>query len=378
MNSSRKLARVVGILVAILPFIAFGDIPSGSDGSDGDLVITKDTTIDLGKASTGAWDADNTGNSSNGVYDNDKWAVVFKFNSVSIAAGATVRFLNHPSRAPVVWLVKGNALINGTILLDGQNGSFDGHPFGTEGGPGGFRGMNTDRGLGPGGGANGTYSESYGNPQIQPLIGGSGSGAGFAWDGGAGGGAILIVAGGRISVLGTISALGGRSNGATASGGAIRLVANELTGTGKLLATPGGRIRLEANLQSASIVRSPDVTDIVRVGNTPQIWPGADAPVARIVKVGGVNAPADPRARIDSGADLGIQAKAAVDVMIETRNFPTTGEVLLRVGPKLKAALPEQKAEFVSGDKNLALWRVSTTIPPEFSVLQARAVVRIP
>ena len=106
---------------------------------------------------------------------------------------------------------------------------------------------------------------------------------------------------------------------------------NELAGSGKLFATPRGRIRIEANQATGSLIREPDSADLVRVGNTPQIWPNADGPVARIVKVGSADAPADPRGRIDTGADVGLQTKSAVDVLIETRNFPVTGKVLLRL-----------------------------------------------
>src|SRR5438309_1093950 len=85
----------------------------GADGSDGALVITTDTVIDLSKAVTTNWDANNTANAGNGVYDSNMWAVVFKYSSVTIASNATVTFANHASRAPVVWLVNSNVTING-------------------------------------------------------------------------------------------------------------------------------------------------------------------------------------------------------------------------------------------------------------------------
>ena len=79
----------------------------GADGSDGSLHVTEDTVIDLslatgGAPGTDAWQQDNTANAGNGVYDPDKWAVVFKYTSVTVDADATLSFANHPTRAPVV------------------------------------------------------------------------------------------------------------------------------------------------------------------------------------------------------------------------------------------------------------------------------------
>ena len=93
-----------------------------SDGSDGNLIVTANTVIDLSEAVSGTWDANNTANAGKGIYDPAKWAVVFKYRSVSVAAGATVTFKNHATRAPVVWLVQGDVTINGTVSLDRQGG----------------------------------------------------------------------------------------------------------------------------------------------------------------------------------------------------------------------------------------------------------------
>ena len=94
----------------------------GADGSDGVLNITADTVIDLSQAPTGLWDANNSANAGKGIYDPAKWAVVFKYSSVTVAAGKTVTFKNHASRAPVVWLVNGSVSIAGTVSLDGGTG----------------------------------------------------------------------------------------------------------------------------------------------------------------------------------------------------------------------------------------------------------------
>ena len=112
MKTTRHLIRLPLVLALLATLHASGAIViPGADGSDGALNITANTVIDLSQAVTGAWDANNSANVGKGVYDPAKWAVVFKYASVTVATGATVTFTNHPSRAPVVWLVSGNATI---------------------------------------------------------------------------------------------------------------------------------------------------------------------------------------------------------------------------------------------------------------------------
>ena len=163
-----------------------------SDGSDGALVITNNQVIDLSQAVTGNWDADNSANAGKGIYDSNKWAVVFKYSSVLVNSGCTVTFKNHLKRAPVVWLVQSNVTINGTVSLNGQDAPTA--PWLAEPGPGGFRGgagnyaygAANGSGFGPGGAAIGSQSPSgyggsygsqgsggpspYGNPSLLPLI----------------------------------------------------------------------------------------------------------------------------------------------------------------------------------------------------------------
>src|ERR1051325_5230274 len=82
-----------------------------SDGSDEAFTPTDNVVVDLSQAVTGTWDANNHENAGKGIYDPAKWAVVFKYSSVNIPAGKTVTFKNHPSRAPVVWLVTGDVTV---------------------------------------------------------------------------------------------------------------------------------------------------------------------------------------------------------------------------------------------------------------------------
>ena len=351
-----------------------------ADGSDGALVISNGTVIDLSQAVTGNW-TNTSGSPGKGVYDPTQWAVVFKYSSVEIAAGATVNFANHPTHAPVVWLVSGDVTINGNVGLNGQGADQESNRL-PEPGPGGYRGgggptWGTGSGFGPGGGvgngAYGSYTGSYGNPQIIPLIGGSG-GSGFGgWsvNGGAGGGAILIAATGTITVNGHCEAVGG-GNG---SGGAIRLVANQITGTGYLIASASGRIRLEANSPSGALYLVP-ATQMVTPSNPATIFPDANTPTVTVLNIAGLPAPADPKSSMSVGtgtADLTVASTAEVTIQLQTRNFPTTGTVTVYIKPRNRDQTT-LTATYVSGDSSAALWQVNTTLVyPMFTVIQARA-----
>lgn len=364
-----------------------------SDGSDGALEITANTTIDLSQAVTGAWDANNGANAGKGIYDASKWAVVFKYSSVTIQAGATLTFANHPSRAPVVWLVSGDVTIAGKISVDGKAGTSTAplrfEP--TQPGPGGFRGgVSADGGLVQGtgfglGGAwndNGQYgpgqARSYGNGRIVPLLGGSGGSGNGNSAGGSGGGAILIAASGRITVSGgaSVTANGGIvGSGPSGSGGGIRLVADEIVGSGFISATGGnaGRIRLEGNSVSTSLISNPAAP--AGIPEPLVIWPPASAATARIISISGAAVPEDPRADLTTSSDVQVASTSPVTILIETKNFPPSGTVNLYVKPRhgLQTTYP---AILVSGDAATAVWKVEKAVPVGYCTLQARAIAQ--
>lgn len=366
----------------------------GANGTDGALTITEDTVIDLSQAPTGVWDQDNSANAGKGVYDPEKWAVVFKYTSINVTAGKKVTFKNNASRAPVVWLVSGDVTIAGTVDLSGQSGipsmmfNPSSNPLGgqlAEPGPGGFRGgagwrggdVLQSAGFGPGGGrrslqdgrqgtsagfgtaaSGGLEGAKYGNPALLPLIGGSG-GAGAAFNGWggpgpAGGGAILIASTQKISILSgaQLLAVGGNSGQADGtytvngggSGGGIRLVCKQLDGSGSLRAEGGngttpsglGRIRVERTNTSGTlnITPAPSVIDLA-AGNTAQIWPGTDAPTAKILSVNSVQAPADPKASFGSFTpDVALPLVSQVEVIVETENVENASQVFVRITPR--------------------------------------------
>jgi len=365
--------------LALAPVISHAQISIPSDGSDGALNVSSSVQIDLSQAVTGTWSDNNSANAGKGIFDPARRAIVFKYSSINITSGRTVTFKNHPSRAPVVWLVQGDAIIAGTINLSGASTVGGNTP--AEPGPGGFRGgaigsLGAGSGLGVGGGVvspnPGLFASSYGNPSLVPLIGGSG---GFS--GGAGGGVILIAASGTIQVSGTINSLGGGTGGSSqgsGSGGGVRLVANTLSGSGTINTGSDGRIRLEGNVAAGSVVTLPQ-TVMVPPATPPVIWPGNDAPTVKVVAVDAVSPPAVPTAPLDLAADIGISTSGATTVTLQTTNFPTTGLVEVRSAPKFGAAAVWTTAAFQSGDANSATWTATVNFPSGFTTLQARATI---
>jgi hypothetical protein len=190
-----------------------------------------------------------------------------------------------------------------------------------------------------------------------------------------------LIAAQQIVINGMIDVSGGIANSwapTRASGGAIRLVAESVTGTGpqglaqNLIAIPDGRIRIEGSL-SSNLLTVPETIG-VPPANPPIIWPAANAPKARVLSVDNTppKDPLDPRAPLIAAADIAIQNNAPVNILIETRDFPIEGVVQLAVIPKF-GGRSWLTATRISGDINLATWRVTTTLPQGFVTLQARA-----
>ena len=362
------------VVCALTPH-TLGQFNCGSDGSDGAFHPTSDICIDLSKAAGATWNSSSP-TSGEGIYDVEKWAVVYKYASVTIPAGVTVRFSNHPKGAPLVWLVQGDVTIEGNIILDGMAGDLTSEfplpgPGGFCGGRAGLNGQESSGGFGPGGanhtggaqGAGGGYATEgesetglagggiYGNEQITPLIGGSGGSAGVTGNGGAGGGAILIAANGCIDIAAgaTISARGGNGGAAAGgggSGGAVRLMAGTISGNGHLIATGGtaggvgvgdggmGRVRLEAGTIEFTGTAEPAATH----GTPDFVFQPNSTAVLRLIGVNTSVVPADPAAAIFT-ADLSTRNSDSVVLTIEGKNIQTGITVTVHVRPEAGAAL---------------------------------------
>ncbi|HFE38043.1 MAG TPA: hypothetical protein ENK06_06435 [Gammaproteobacteria bacterium] len=260
-----KTSSLLVLLAFIINAPAMAAFASGGDGSLGALNVTTDTVLDMPEDG------------------------IFRYTTINIAAETTLTFNKNANNTPVYLLTTGDVTINGVIDISGKQG---GPTLGGEGGPGGFNGGKAGNpgiagsepsdGYGPGGGrraavnaaGGGSYAtkgraansgavarEVYGSQLLIPLVGGSGGGGGSSvyGGGGGGGGAILIASNTKIQLNGAIFATGGKSGinpsaWGAGSGGAIRLVAPDVTGTGIFNAegensTNGrGRVRVDMYL----------------------------------------------------------------------------------------------------------------------------------
>ena len=340
-----------------------GDFDSGSDGSDGDLIF------DINAGTNQVFDHLASG------HDDGVW----NFNTIVVPAGVTVTFATPYANGtpPVVWLAAGDVDISGTLNLNGANGQVDIDSLGQEakGGPGGFAGgLGRGDGYGPGGGEgvdgwvtapNGTFANVYGNRFLQPLIGGSGGGGVRSEatapphtnglrnvGGGGGGGAILIASSGTITHDGTILCNGGNGNKVTntfnnqmaisgsGSGGAIRLIADKIAGTGNLSATPNGRIAVEAfNVAEFDVTADP-ITYYLNV--TPTITFSLAGGTIRIVDIDG-NGVAVPELGRTENPDVFFANAGEITVSLACTDIPL-GTQLTVVVKSTAAAAPSVSA----------------------------------
>lgn len=243
MKASRAvaLAMIIGLGGASLG--GAQSFSSGSNGSFGPINVTSGVvTLDL--------PADG----------------IFHATTVAVAQGASLKFNRNSLNTPVFLLATGDINIAGIVDVSGEAGTPGtvgrGGPGGFDGGSPGFDTISPGAGHGPGAGLGGDGSGTnsgagggayggtpafaippigkvYGSPLLVPLVGGSGSGGvtgspGRGGDGG--GGAVLLSSNTSVSITGTILAHGGydRIDFAGGSGGAIRIVAPAVLGSGTL------------------------------------------------------------------------------------------------------------------------------------------------
>ena len=372
-----KTIAGIGVLALSLDTLAYD---SGSTGADGAFAPTVDTELTL---------------PANGI---------FNFTDVTIPAGVTVTFARNISNTPVFMLANGGITIDGIIDVSGGDVPAAPGPspsladdLSSEGGPGGFDGgdggsfntpgINGENGRGPGGGnrgvdgcggSSGGYGvagirpnlvcsasiaalpgQSYGDPELSLLVGGSGgaggssdNASGFLGQGGAGGGgAILLGATNQITVNGAVIANGGnvadqafaRGAGGAGSGGSIRLVADAIGGEGQILALGGiastainsaqrsgdggvGRIKLETNFMQRVAGTNPP-----HVFSPPRRALFSQLPLLRISSFGGVPAPAILTG--DSDIVLPGIVNNPVTVGLVTNNVPLGSIIKLTVSP---------------------------------------------
>jgi hypothetical protein len=377
MRSKLKLSLIPFLSVGLIlssPAWAQTTYNSGSTGANGAFppaaIPTGATSIvmDLGSGNLTYKDAQgvNLGTGTVGTPDN---AGVYNFTTFNLPAGINLTFTPDSLNRPVQFLDSGDVTIAGNMGLTGQSSQ---GKKGGAGGPGGFNGgdgggdttsttLAGGSGAGPSGGVGWGTSVSGGgglliaNQQLTPLFGGSGGGGGLGNvadpgdGGGAGSGSLLLASNGTITLNGGIYANGGngsqnnrsdRSSG-SGSGGAVRLVANTVKGSGTINVSGGssvwgsggaGFVRIEAfnntgiNVVGASSFLRP---------TTPSAAIPTNLPSLRITSIGGVTVPANGTGGLPSQPDISFSQTQTGTVLLNvaTSGIPINTTFNVRVAP---------------------------------------------
>lgn len=402
--SSTALTLLCLMMIGLTARSAQAQFSSGSTGADGALNPAVDVTITLPPSG------------------------VLNYTTVNIPPNVIVRFTRNALNMPVTILAQGNVAISGEIIVSGDGssgrlgglggpggfrggngGTFLDSPFGTPGdGPGGGLGgfSTTLNGLGAGGGGGflvnggvggtsnggtaGQGGSRYGTKTLLPLIGGSGGGGsgvnagsqniGF---GGGGGGGALLVASSTSIVFGPdtnsrpvgIYAVGGDNFvsfafGASGSGGAIRLVANTISGSPCLNVSEGnvfsggrgslGIIRVEAfNLSDLAVKCS---TSAITFGQ-PNPVTLANSPTLKIDSVGGISAPANPAGLINAPPDIIVPTAVPnpVAVVVNATNLASGTTIQVKLTPE--SGTPTTVNGTLSGSTASSTTTVNMTLP---------------
>ncbi len=380
------------------------------DASDGALTLSnfQTRTFNLNEAAIGNWDSP-APIAGKGVYDNTYFATVYKFSFLSMPSNATINFINRANGSPVVFLIQGNAVIDGTINLNASGnlpgpGGFRGGLFGSPtifgsagGGPGGGQPqLNASLNAGPGSfGTLGTIVNPasaapgpiYGNDRLIPLIGGSGGGAHQATNGLGGGGALLLVVRGTLTINGSILANGATANFSTTgqgSGGAVRIICDQLAGTGSVQAygppplntnnTGGqGRIRIERNNGTITGSATLPAPSYGITGAVAKLWPDSTDPSLKLHTIGLQSVPVDPLGGMNA-PDVEVLSEGPFNVVVHATNVPidSSWSVVLKSGPR-NGPYIESPMTYVSGNQSFSVWQVSVSFAEGLRTLQARA-----
>jgi hypothetical protein len=176
------------------------------------------------------------------------------------------------------------------------------------------------------------------------------------------------------------------------SGGGVRIISDSLAGGGAITALGGvsrtashdrsggrGRIRIERVLNNNTITMTPDPSVVdLPPGSVAVLWPPSDAPQVRIVSIGAVNAPADPRAGFGTiGGDVALPQTASTQVIVETTNVEQASQVLVRGTPRTSGRYSEVGAgtpSIVSTDPLVIRWTANLPVQVGYSAVQVKVI----
>jgi hypothetical protein len=398
--------------------------------------------------SSGSTGADGAFNPSSNITVTLPASGVLNYTTVNIPQNVVVRFTRNSLNTPVTILATGNVTISGQFLISGDDnngrlgglggpGSFRGgnggtfidSPFGTPGdGPGAGLGGSSSTASGAGGGGGGGFFQDgftgkvvnggtggqggtrYGTKSLLPLIGGSGGGGGgvntnsqnVASGGGGGGGAVIIASSisivfgaGTFTVPSGVVAIGGGSHfggliveGGAGSGGAVRLVANTISGSPCLNVGGGegqqggsfsdggqGVVRVEAfDLSELSVQCSTAATTL----GQPNPVTLSNAPTLKIASVGGVSAPAIPLGLINAPPDIVVPTSVPnpVQVVVNGTNLPSSTAIQVQLTPESGAATTVSGT--LTGSTASSTTTVNLSLPPSgVSVIRATVTLDV-
>jgi hypothetical protein len=327
------------------------------------------------------------------------------FTTVNIPIGVTVRFIRNAANTPVYLLATGAINIAGIIRVDGELGTATtggrGGPGGFDGGLAGIAGSIPGDGLGPGAGRGALVSTNsgrgiygvnlgtnhpalqrrirpgadgsvYGSQLLLPLVGGSGGGGLPGLGGGGGGGAILIASSLAITNTGAVSARGAGGGDHCGSGGAIRLVAPLIAGTGGLDVGGGsamenaGRIRCDLiERQQFGLTFAPASAPVTASEAFMVTFP-PNIPSLRLISVAGVPVPPDAPAGFT--VTLPFNAPAVQPIVLEASDFGVEVPVSVRLTPASGNAPPPIPATINNVAAGSAQITVNATFPPNVPV----------
>ena len=333
---------------------AHAQVNSGSNGSDGALDYSSLT---------------NLGYSTNIVLNMaDHPTGIYQYTYINIPNNVTLTFIPNANNTPVYWLVQSNVVISGAINISGQgpNGAAGGL-----GGPGGYRGgtggASPTSGQGPGGGSaqygsggNASFGSAgitvwgsiqpgatYGNIFLIPLLGGSGGGGQGSTGGYGGGGAILIATSGNVEIDGALSSSSSYTYfydeptenvvGGSGSGGAVRIVASKIIGSGQITTATGygagglGRVRFDTYENDFG----GSISGVFTQGSQFIIIPtSGQLPQLTVTSVGGVAVSASPTGILSTpDAVLSAQQNNPIPVVVSCANLPLNTQITVSITP---------------------------------------------
>lgn len=394
-----RRAAVNAVCVGCLVANAAGQgFTSGSTGSYGPLNVTSNTVLDLPPDG------------------------IFNCTTIDIANGVTLSFRRNSLNTPVYLLATSNVTVQGIIDVSGKAAvgvtPGDGGPGGFDGGLPGLAGTPPGAGYGPGGGKSGgsnphcggspgeagagLYSVNatpyytnngavYGSPLLVPLVGGSGGGGGSGApgiSGGGGGGAVLIASSTQIVISGTVKANGGEGlvvfggfpcqqffRLGPGSGGAVRIVAPVVNGSGNLSATGpvgnSGRIRVETldRLAAQALYANSQPTPSLGAHMTVFL---PVAPRLDIVDVAGTSIP--PGTSIPVRIQLPYGTNAVQNVTVQAKDF--NGDVPIDIVLTPDSGDPVRYALVISNRVTNPAIGVASVLFPSNTVVTVNAWTR--